>query len=265
METLSKPVYLKDSEIQMNRKNRISDFELMQSVIHSVGDTVRCIQLDRDLWRIYLTNDESKQTLLTQGVDINNQNFNVYEQNPYVTGSKSPADRVLKVTVSGVPLSVDDKEILAMLTKLGANPKSDLQYEKIRNPMTKKMTGVLNGNRYIYLEPFPDNKFLPRTSYCAGIQCRIYHYGQPNPPNENAEFVGVLTTPPMNARKKLNAKFAFNRGTPRVMNNALPMLKNAPITISYSKANKMLFQISTHVKYLYLVKNSILQNRPSSV
>jgi hypothetical protein len=52
--------------------------------------------------------------------------------------------------VSGVPLSVDDHEILAMLKKLGANPKSDLQYEKIRNPVTKKMTGVLNGNIHLH-------------------------------------------------------------------------------------------------------------------
>lgn len=214
METLSKPVYLKNSEIQMNRNNRISDFELMQSVIHSVGDTVRCIQLDRDLWRIYLTNDESKQTLLTQGVDINNQNFNVYEQNPYVTGSKSPADRVLKVTVSGVPLSVDDKEILAMLTKLGANPKSDLQYEKIRNPMTKKMTGVLNGNRYIYLEPFPDNKFLPRTSYCAGIQCRIYHYGQPKPPKRKCRICWSSDHPTNECTEETKCKVCLQPGHP---------------------------------------------------
>ena len=130
METLSKPVYLKNSEIQKNRSNRISDFELMEIVIRSVGDTVRCIQLDRDLWRIYLTKDDSKQKLIEQGVDIEDQNFNVYDQNPYTTGSKSPADRALKVTVSGVPLSVDDHEILVMLKKLGANPKSDLQYEK---------------------------------------------------------------------------------------------------------------------------------------
>lgn len=182
METLSKPVYLKNSEIQKNRSNRISDFELMEIVIRSVGDTVRCIQLDRDLWRIYLTKDDSKQKLIEQGVDIEDQNFNVYDQNPYTTGSKSPADRALKVTVSGVPLSVDDHEILVMLKKLGANPKSDLQYEKIRNPVTKKMTGVLNGNRYIYIEPLPVDKFLPRSSFCAGIQCRIYHFGQPKPP-----------------------------------------------------------------------------------
>jgi hypothetical protein len=43
METLSKPVYLKNSEIQKNRNNRISDFELMEIVIQSVGDTVRCV------------------------------------------------------------------------------------------------------------------------------------------------------------------------------------------------------------------------------
>ena len=41
------------------------------------------------------------------------------------------------------------------------------------------MTSVLNGNRFIYIEPLPEGKFLPRVSYCAGLRCNIYHWGQP--------------------------------------------------------------------------------------
>lgn len=40
------------------------------------------------------------------------------------------------------------------------------------------MTSVLNGNRFIYIAPLPNNKSLPRSATCAKLKCRIYHYNQ---------------------------------------------------------------------------------------
>ena len=85
----------------------------------------------------------------------------------------------MRVTVKGVPLSVDDECITKMLTKLGAKLTSDIKYEKIRNPATRKMTDILNGNRFVYMQPMEDDKFLPRSSFCAGLSCSIFHSGQP--------------------------------------------------------------------------------------
>ena len=42
------------------------------------------------------------------------------------------------------------------------------------------MTGILNGNCFIYVSPHPDGKVLPRSCKCAGLQCLIYHYVQPS-------------------------------------------------------------------------------------
>ena len=41
------------------------------------------------------------------------------------------------------------------------------------------MTGIMNGNRFVYIRQLEEGNFLPRTSYCAGLRCMIYHYGQP--------------------------------------------------------------------------------------
>ena len=41
------------------------------------------------------------------------------------------------------------------------------------------MTGVLNGNRFMYIKQLPEGVHLPRSSHCAGLRCQIYHYGQP--------------------------------------------------------------------------------------
>ena len=57
---------------------------------------------------------------------------------------------------------------------------SPLKYENIRHPVTRKMTGILNGNRFAYAKPFPDGGYIPRTTYCAGLKCFVYHEGQPS-------------------------------------------------------------------------------------
>ena len=67
-----------------------------------------------------------------------------------------------------------------MLEQFDLNFTSELKYEHIRHPESKKMTGILNGNRFIYVSPLPDGKFLPRSCKCAGLHCLIYHYGQPS-------------------------------------------------------------------------------------
>ena len=66
-----------------------------------------------------------------------------------------------------------------MLEQFNISPTSDLKYEKIRHPVTRKMTGVLNGNRFMYIKQLPEGVHLPRSSHCAGLRCQIYHYGQP--------------------------------------------------------------------------------------
>lgn len=172
-----KPVYFKNSELLEDKQN-IADYDILQSVINSIGDNVKCLQLDRDLWRIYLKNKECRQKLLREGFQFKNQTVSVYDSNPFSSGAMNPRDPVLKVTVSGVPLSVQDTEIVSMLLNFNVELKSEIRYENIRNPVTGKMTSVLNGNRFVYIVPLPDGIYLPRVSYCAGRKCRIYHFGQ---------------------------------------------------------------------------------------
>lgn len=177
MAQLLKPVYIKDNELH-EENERISNFEMLEAVSQCVGgNCIKCIQLDRNLWRIYLTDKPSRDSVLLEGFDFKSQHITVYDSNPYSARLENPTDEALKVMIYGVPLSVDDSAVLDMLSKLGARPKSALKYEKIRNPLNNKMTSVLNGNRFIYVEPLP-SKPLPRFSYCAGLKCKIYHRGQ---------------------------------------------------------------------------------------
>ena len=51
MSQMLKPVYFKDSELPKVNDERVSNFAILEAVTECVGDTVRCIQLDRDLWK----------------------------------------------------------------------------------------------------------------------------------------------------------------------------------------------------------------------
>lgn len=136
MAQMLKPVYLKNSELPSENDERITNFELLQAVSLCVEDAVKCIQLDRDLWRIYLNNAPSRSKILLEGFDFKNQHITPYDSNPYSAGLESPKDQAIKVTICGVP--VDDSAIYEMLSKLGVSQKSDLKYEKIEIPPIKK-------------------------------------------------------------------------------------------------------------------------------
>lgn len=115
MDQMLKPVYLKNNELLSESDDeRITNFEMLQAVTSCVGDAVKCIQLDRDLWRIYLTNAHSRSKILLEGFDFKNQHISPYDTNPYSAGLQGPIDQALKVTICGVPLSVDDSAIHEM-------------------------------------------------------------------------------------------------------------------------------------------------------
>lgn len=52
-------------------------------------------------------------------------------------------------------------------------------YDKIRHPVTNKMTSIINGTRFKYFEPLPYGESLPKFNTCAGIRCKILHLRQP--------------------------------------------------------------------------------------
>ena len=110
---------------------------------------------------------------------LRNVSISFFDTNPYSSGNHNANEKTLKIRICGLPLSVDDSAVYELLDKNDVKTKSKILYEKIRHPVTGKMTSVLNGNRFIYVEPLPDDKHLPRINYCTGIRCLIFHFGQP--------------------------------------------------------------------------------------
>ncbi|KAK3085498.1 hypothetical protein FSP39_004247 [Pinctada imbricata] len=174
-----KPLYLKNSDLQIGDQTRMTDYDLMICVTKQIGDEVHCLQLDRNLWRIYLKTKDARTKLLSEGLNYKNITVSLYDTNPYSAGINSPDQKTLKVRICGLPLSVDDSVVMELLDNLKIKPTSKIIYEKIRHPVTKRMTSVLNGTRFFYMNPLEEGKYLPRENTCAGLRVRLYHYGQP--------------------------------------------------------------------------------------
>lgn len=174
-----KPLYLKNSDIQTSEDKRLSDYDLIDPIMRVIGDDLHCLQLDRNLWRIYLKTLESRNKLLTQGIEINDISASFYDTNPYSSGATSVSQQTLKIRICGLPLSVDESAVHEMLNKLKVKLTSKILYEKIRHPVTNKMTSILNGTRFMYIEPLPAGESLPKFNTCAGLRCKILHFGQP--------------------------------------------------------------------------------------
>lgn len=100
----------------------------------------------------FLENQIIQIIACSRGVGFRNISVQVYDSNPYSTGTTGPGDKVLKVTICGLPLSVDDSAVFEMLDKFEINRKSEMKYENIRHPITHRMTNVLNGYRFLYIE-----------------------------------------------------------------------------------------------------------------
>ena len=90
-ESMLKPVYLRNRDLDNDYKKLVTDYELMESVTKCINDT-KCIQKDRDLWRIYVGSQESRNKLLNQGFDFRNTTAMAFETNPYSAGTNSPKD-----------------------------------------------------------------------------------------------------------------------------------------------------------------------------
>ena len=102
----TKPLYMKNSDIQLSNQARITDYDIMTNITKQIGDGLHCLQLERNLWRLYLKSKEARNKLLTEGLNLSSITVSLYDTNPYSAGITHPTQKTLKVRVCGLPLSV---------------------------------------------------------------------------------------------------------------------------------------------------------------
>jgi hypothetical protein len=121
MKKMIKPVYLRNRDIQRNKSHMVTDYAIARII-----NDCKCVQRDRDLWRIYVGSKASRDVLCNDGFDLESRHIDVFTTNPFSAGTENPNETVIRVLVKGVPLSVDDECIKKMLVKMGAKLTSDI-------------------------------------------------------------------------------------------------------------------------------------------
>lgn len=79
---------------------------VMERVIDGIGNSLHCLQLDRNLWCVYVKYQDSSEKLLTEGIAIQNISLTFFDTNPYSSGNHDHTVNTLKVCLCGLPLSV---------------------------------------------------------------------------------------------------------------------------------------------------------------
>lgn len=132
------------------------------------------------------------------------------------------AQKTLYLRICGLPLSVVDSAVYGLLDKLKFKFTCKILYEKISHPSTNRMTSILTGTRFIYIELLPDGKHLPIINYCGGIQCKLFHFDQPKTPQIcSAQIAGKLITFVLDVHQKPVARCANNLEVPMDMRRVL--------------------------------------------
>ena len=165
------PVFIKGSDLKTKHV-----WDICSALGEEIGhEAVLGAQLNRGLWRVYITVTEARDKLLTNPVSIEGKQVHIYGTNPFRAGLSGPDDSVTKITVKDLALSYGMDEVKHYLEQQSVKVRK-IEYGKARNPRTGELSKFLNGDRIIYADKL--NTPLPRATSIAGQRVRIYHDGQ---------------------------------------------------------------------------------------
>ena len=187
-----KPIFLFDKDVHGEAKPARSLWVTNVEIYKAVGakvpaECIKGIQRIREMWRIYMDNEEDRLSLLVQGVDLRGRQIPLHPHNPRNPSTLQPD--TIRIKVKNVPLSADDGQIHRALTIAGCNIQG-LFRERLR--VDGKLTNCETGDRLV-ISKIPKQP-IPRNLQIGKYAALIFHSGQP-------EFEAKNT---FNAEKKCN-------------------------------------------------------------
>ena len=83
-----KPIFLKDEDVFGSPKPKRSLWLTNVEIYKAIGDKVQAqcikgIQHVREMWRIYMDNEEDRQSLLVQGINLRGRQIPLHLHNPH--------------------------------------------------------------------------------------------------------------------------------------------------------------------------------------
>ena len=212
-------------------------------------DTVEGVQRMGDLYRIYLKNQDARDTALVNGITHNNCSISLLSHNPFQVRDQN--SNTTKILIGNVPLSVDDSEIERALLEKDIVFKSSLKFETYRTP-DGKWTHYKTGRRFFYAEvpKLNLNPFLQIGLWRASIfyreQIRPTKRAPADPPlSPPTDFASAVTADESSARASNNSESHPVTGAAPEVENNTPKGDNVGFdtNTSPSKANVDFFPV----------------------
>ena len=174
--TCDKPVFIKNIDIPSEEIGTVELCELCEKI--TGHDTMEAAQpwFNGLLWRLYPKNEDARATLLVSGLNIQGVSVPLYNRNPFLMhdsdGQEVPSTRI---TISHVPLSASNDDMISAIEAQGVTFLSKMRYELARDK-NNRLTRFKNGRRYAFIAVPTDP--LPRRMKVGAFQLEIYHKEQ---------------------------------------------------------------------------------------
>ena len=145
------PLFIKANSIS----KEVSDYELLIQAEKVAGyGRAKIAQKIDGLWRIHMSDLEARQKVLTVGMTVRGKAVETLGRNPHIfMDEKGDLINTTKLSLTNLPISVNDEELLHELKQIGIEILSDLKYEHIRSPVDKTLIDrFFNANRFVIIK-----------------------------------------------------------------------------------------------------------------
>ena len=169
------PVFFRSRDMP----NGILDFELLKQAEKVTGyGRIKVIQKIDGIWRIHASDKEARLKLVTMGLTIRGKAITPYDQHPNtLRDAEGNIIETTKLTVSNIPWSLSEDDVVHALKEYGVEFTSELKCENLRSPDDHTLVSrCFNGKLYFFIKK--PSKNLPTFIYIGTFKAYLHHKEQ---------------------------------------------------------------------------------------
>ncbi|CAH1250078.1 uncharacterized protein [Branchiostoma lanceolatum] len=189
------------------RPVRLTEEEVYASLLEVVSaDELRSIQCIRRLWRLHFRSENVKNRIIENGIKIRGERVNVLDYTSFTLKKRktlrkppTPSPKLVKLTITSLPDSVEDSVLRKALRDLGCKVKGEV--ERLSLAHDGQETFCYNGTRVVYVEKTEDVR-IRKNMVFSGHRVTVSEekVGGPSKPNVfdangNPKLPSAITAP----------------------------------------------------------------------
>ncbi|XP_078663890.1 uncharacterized protein LOC144906999 [Branchiostoma floridae x Branchiostoma belcheri] len=156
---------------------RLTEDEVYASLLEVVSaDQLRSIQCIRRLWRLFFRSENAKKHIVANGIKIRGEQVKVLHYASFTLKKRktlrrppTPSPKLVKLTITSLPDSVEDSLLRKGLRDLGCKVKGEV--ERLCLSYDGRETFCYNGTRVVYVEKTEEVQIRKNMVFCGHRVC----------------------------------------------------------------------------------------------